>query len=131
MADKNYPTFQITEFLDESSVVGRNCGSDVPLGNVFTRIVRQDFTGGESAEHQMTETILADGLAIELAEIEIYRRTFDLLATGYVAELVLAGRGVTELHALRSVLGDHTYLTIETPQGAQQKGAEGLATAPL
>jgi hypothetical protein len=122
MASKAYPTFQIIDFPDEGSVVGRNCGSDVPLGNVFTRIVRQDFTGLASDGFKMKETVLADGLAIELVEIEMYRRTFDLLASGYVATLALSGSDVKKLYSLRSVLGDHTYLAIETPPGAQQKG---------
>jgi hypothetical protein len=119
MESKDYPTFQIFDFPDESSVVGRNCGSDVPLGNVFTRIVRQDFTGSASDDLMMTETVLADGLVIELAAIEMYRRTSDLLASGYMATLALAGSDVKKLYSLRSVLGDHTYLVIETPPGAQ------------
>jgi hypothetical protein len=122
MADKKYPTFQIVEFVDDSHVVGRNCGSDVLLGNVFTRVVRQEFTNLKSNEPQMTQTVLAEDVVIELTGIELFRRSFALLASGHTARLTLAGRDLKRLFALRSVLGDGTYIAIETPQGAQREG---------
>jgi hypothetical protein len=115
MADKPFPTFQIIEFPDPASVVGRNCGSDVMLGNVFTQIVRQDFTAFPPDNMHMTETILVDNLSIELAGIEMYRQNRDVLPSGYTAKLRLVGADVSELYALRAVLGPHVYLAIESP----------------
>ena len=118
MPDKPFPTFQIVEYPDDTSVIGRNCGSDVAIGCVFTRIVRQDFITPSPRVPRMTETILVDGLAIELTEIDMYRRTWDLLPSGYTAKLRLAGADVSKLYSLRALLGDHTYLSIESPEKA-------------
>ena len=57
----SYPRFQIVEFQGNNRVAGRNCGSNVYLGDVFTRIVKQVFhRTALDAEPEMTETVLVD-----------------------------------------------------------------------
>ena len=115
MTDKPYPTFQIVEFIGHSTVCGRNCGSDVPLGNTFTRIVRQDFIRVKPDSLKMTETILVDDLVIELKGIQVASKYLASLPTGYTAQLELFGMGLNKLCSLRKILSAGSYLAIEAP----------------
>jgi hypothetical protein len=113
--DKAYPDFQIVEFKSNTTVIGRNCGSKVSLGDAFTRIVRQDFTTLASHEFRMTETVLADGVTLEVQGIEEFDKPLDSMYPGHEARVTLAGADTEQLYALRSVLDDRSHLAIQAP----------------
>ena len=115
MTDKTYPSFQIIEFMGNSSVLGRNCGSEVSLDKIFTQIVRQDFIRLKHDSLRMTETMLAEDIVIELKGIQVASRDLAALPTGYTAQLELCGAGIDKLFSFREILSDDSYLAIESP----------------
>ena len=110
-----YPMFQIANIETDGSVDGRNCGTDLTLSTVFTRIIRQDFMKAPTHEFCPTEVVLADSLLIRIESITVYGRSWEELSSGMTARLRLSGRGSEDLMKQFDELGDHSYIALDSP----------------
>jgi hypothetical protein len=104
--------FQICEVLPGGQVTGRNCGSDVPVGQIFTALYFRDFPASIGEEHATPSPEFGSEICLRLESIELYRRHVNLLAKGYTALFSLSGSGFETLAQLVSTAPDRRYYSL-------------------
>jgi hypothetical protein len=105
--------FQIVEALPDGRVTGRNCGTDAPVGTVFSGLYRRDFpVHGTGNEIISPDLVFVCEVSLRLDAVEIYQRQMDFVASGYTAMLSLSGSGFTSVHGFLSTAAQHTYYSL-------------------
>jgi len=128
MGDPTFPSFQIVERHGDDEFAGRNCGSTLSVGTVFTRLVEQRFAVG-THEISMTERIVSDSIHLSVAGIEAYRTPLLDLSSGMTALLKLSGQG---LDRLKLPSDRECYLSLQAPSNTEpgDRPNEDSAVAP-
>jgi hypothetical protein len=105
--------FQIAEILPNGRVTGRNCGADIPVGTVFSRLYRRDFPAREPGEEiESPDLVLVNEIHLQLDSIEMFRRNLDIVGSGCTAALSLSGPSLPILSDLLSEAPKRTYYSL-------------------
>jgi hypothetical protein len=99
--------FEISRLVIENDctfVDGRNCGSPIRIGDIFTsicdRVLKED-----SGNFIAGEVVQENSIQITVQLIETYRIQFDELSTGMTARMRVHGAGVEKLKEARVLTG--------------------------
>jgi len=103
--------FQVDEILEGDVVTGRNCGEDIPIGTVFSKIVKYKFTGPVS-ELERIELGMVSGIELTLMKVSWYHREVECIPAGHTAGIRLEGKGLSTLRSELKSLAEREYINI-------------------
>jgi hypothetical protein len=99
-------------FLDHR-VTGRNCGTDAPVGTVFTALCRRDFAVTAPGDAIITpEAAFISDISLRLEAVEWYRRSIDRIPSGHTAMLTLSGVGFDIVTEALATAPERTYYSL-------------------
>lgn len=117
------PEFLVDCVNDRGLVLGRNGDVDIPLGFVFTSIVKTRVEGSPPELRDVPMGRVAV-VTLRLVEVHWYRRKIELIPRGHTAGLLLRGEGLRELHAALLHRADGEYLHLEGARGVAQQAVQ-------
>jgi len=107
-----HPYFQLAEFIAPDGLTGRNCGADLPFGTIFNTLRRVRYEG--DVEHlESVEVGTPRTISLKIDRIEAYRRTLEILPSGWTGLLEVSGDGLEEIRDILRNLPESDYLSIE------------------
>ncbi len=81
--------FLIDRIINNSQIIGRNCGDDIKIRDEFTvTYLSQAFT---NEEETWDELIKNKSISIKVKEINLYGKSVKKVPSGYVCELIVEG----------------------------------------
>jgi hypothetical protein len=109
------PSFQLSciEDWDATSVIGKNCGTDLKVGMVFNTaasilIIKEagDVFGGD---YQVADI----EVSLEVKEILADEKSLENLSHGMTGKLLLEGTGLIELRKIEESKPEHLFYHLE------------------
>ncbi|MFT5094911.1 MAG: hypothetical protein ACI93T_003755 [Porticoccaceae bacterium] len=103
--------FLVDSVTDSGHVLGRNDTLDIPVGTIFTRIVKQCLDG-DRMHLQTIEVGDVATVSLRLTNVEWYRRNIDVIPGGHTARLILTGVGIATLSSLLTEKAEREYFSL-------------------
>jgi hypothetical protein len=104
--------FQVSEILEGSIVSGRNGRTDIPVGTVFTEIVKYRFEGEVGNKDRKNIGVVAN-IELKLVAVGWYHREIDHIPGGHTAGLKFTGNGLNELREQLEQLQSSEYVHLK------------------
>lgn len=103
--------FLVDSVTDSGQVIGRNDELDIPVGTIFTRIVKE-CVDGDWPQVQTIEVGDVATVSLRLTNVEWYQRDIDVVPGGHTARLSLTGIGIETLSSLLTDKAEREYFSL-------------------
>jgi hypothetical protein len=109
--------FLVDSVDDTGFVIGKNYGSDTPVGTVFTTIPKSRVEGDPPNFTPVDLGVIAQ-VALILKEVNFYRKAVPEIPHGHSAGLRFAGTGLDTLKQALATCGKSEYVHLRGPGSA-------------